>query len=80
MAYVGSYFGMGLGNTLFIIIFFMSGLIIGLKYKILSSAFIFLFIYIGSFFGNGQGKVLAVSLFFILGLYFAKKINKFKFF
>ena len=80
MAYVGSYFGMGLGNTLFIIIFFMSGLIIGLKYKILSSAFIFLFIYIGSFFGNGQGKVLAVFLFFIIGLYFAKKINKFKFF
>ena len=80
MAYVGSYFGMGLGNTLFIIIFFMSGLIIGLKYKILSSAFIFLFIYIGSFFGNGQGKVLAVFLFFIIGLYFAKKINKLKFF
>ncbi len=80
MAYVGSYFGMGLGNTLFITIFFMSGLIIGLKYKILSSAFIFLFIYIGSFFGNGQGKVLAVFIFFIIGLYFAKKINKLKFF
>ena len=80
MAYVGSYFGMGLGKTLFIIIFFMLGLIIGLRYKILPSAFIFFFIYIGSLLGRGQGKVLAVLLFFILGLYFAKKINKFKFF
>ena len=80
MAYVGSYFGMGLGKTLFIIIFFMLGLIIGLRYKILPSAFIFFFIYIGSLLGSGQGKVLAVLLFFILGLYFAKKINKFKFF
>ena len=80
MAYVGSYFGMGLGKTLFIIIFFMLGLIIGLRYKILPSVFIFFFIYIGSLLGSGQGKVLAVLLFFILGLYFAKKINKFKFF
>ena len=80
MAYVGSYFGMGLGKTLFIITFFMLGLIIGLRYKILPSAFIFFFIYIGSLLGSGQGKVLAVLLFFILGLYFAKKINKFKFF
>ena len=80
MAYVGSYFGMGLGKTLFIITFFMLGLIIGLRYKILPSAFIFFFIYIGSLLGRGQGKVLAVLLFFILGLYFAKKINKFKFF
>ena len=80
MAYVGSYFGMGLGKTLFIITFFMLGLIIGLRYKILPSVFIFFFIYIGSLLGSGQGKVLAVLLFFILGLYFAKKINKFKFF
>ena len=80
MAYVGSYFGMGLGKTLFIIIFFILGLIIGLRYKILPSAFIFFFIYIGSLLGRGQGKVLAVLLFFILGLYFAKKINKLKFF
>jgi len=80
MAYVGSYFGMGLGKTLFIIVFFMLGLIIGLRYKILPSVFIFFFIYIGSLLGSGQGKVLAVLLFFILGLYFAKKINKFKFF
>ena len=71
---------MGLGKTLFIITFFMLGLIIGLRYKILPSAFIFFFIYIGSLLGRGQGKVLAVLLFFILGLYFAKKINKFKFF
>ena len=63
MTYVGSYFGMGLGNTIFIIIFFLIGLIIGLNTKIISSIIIFLFIYVGSLFGNGQGKVIAVLFF-----------------
>tara|TARA_B100000579_G_C22845690_1_gene864160 strand:- start:985 stop:2022 length:1038 start_codon:yes stop_codon:yes gene_type:complete len=76
MSYVGSYFGMGLGNTLFIIIFFLLGLIIGLKTKILSSLTIFLFIYLGSLFGQGQGQVLSVLIFFILGIYFTNKLRK----
>ena len=79
MTFVGSYFGMGLGNTLFIIIFFISGLVIGLNTKIISSLSIFLFIYLGSLFGNGQGKVLSVLIFFILSLFFVKKLkNVFK--
>ncbi len=76
MGYVGSYFGMGLGNTLFIITFFLIGLIIGLKTKVLSSLSIFLFIYIGSFFGKGQGQVLSVLVFFILGLFLTNKLRK----
>ena len=76
MMYVGSYFGMGLGNTLFIIIFFLIGLIIGLHTKLISSLSIFLFIYLGSLFGNGQGKVLSVLFFFIFGIYLVKKIRK----
>ena len=76
MTYVGSYFGMGLGNTLFIIIFFLSGLIIGLHTKILSTLIIFLFIYIGSFFGQGQGQVLSVLMFFILALLIVRKLRK----
>jgi len=76
MTFVGSFFGMGLGNTLFMIIFFISGLIIGLHTKFISSLSIFLFIYLGSLFGNGQGKVLSILVFFILGIYLVKTIKK----
>ena len=76
MTFVGSYFGLGLGNTVFMIVFFLIGLIIGLHTKILSSMSIFLFIYLGSLFGNGQGKVLSVLSFFILGIYLVNKIKK----
>lgn len=75
MSYVGSYFGMGLGNTLFVIFFFLFGMIIGLHTKILSTLSIFLFIYLGSLFGNGQGKVLSVLLFFIFGIFIIRKIK-----
>ncbi len=76
MTYVGSYFGMGIGNILFMIIFFIAGLIIGLHTKILSSLMIFLFIYIGSLIGNGQGRVLSVLFFFMIGIFIIKKIKK----
>ena len=76
MTFVGSYFGMGLGTSLFMIFFFIIGLIIGLHTKIISTFTIFLLIYTGSLFGNGQGKVLSVLLFFIFGIYFVRKIKK----
>tara|TARA_Y100000768_G_scaffold153804_1_gene114951 strand:- start:2581 stop:3606 length:1026 start_codon:yes stop_codon:yes gene_type:complete len=76
MSYVGSYFGMGLGNTLFVFFFFLFGMIIGLHTKILSTLSIFLFIYLGSLFGNGQGKVLSVLLFFIFGIFIIRKIKR----
>ncbi len=77
MAFVGSHFGMGLGNTLFIIIFFILGSILGIHFKILSSTIIFLFIFVGSLFGKGNGTTLAVIIFFILGLFFARKSKSF---
>ena len=77
MAFVGSYFGMGLGNTLFIIIFFILGSILGIHFKILSSSIIFLFIFVGSLFGKGNGTTLAVILFFMLGLFVARKTKKY---
>ena len=77
MAFVGSHFGMGLGNTLFIIIFFILGSILGIHFKIISSTIIFLFIFIGSFFGQGNGTTLAVIVSFILGLFFARKSKKY---
>ena len=63
MGYVGSHFGNGLGNSLFIITFFIFGSIIGIHFKIISSTIIFLFIFIGSLFGKGNGTTLAVTLF-----------------
>jgi len=77
MAYVGSYFGMGLGNTLFILFFFIFGSIIGIHFKILSSSFIFLFIYLGSFIGKGQGTVVAVLFFFIIGIFIARYLKNY---
>ena len=76
MAYVGSHFGMGLGNTLFIIIFFIGGSILGIHFKFLSSSLIFIFIYIGSLFGKGNGTTVSVLLFFVLGLYLSRKLKK----
>ena len=77
MAFVGSHFGMGLGNTLFIVIFFILGSVVGIHFKILSSTIIFLFIFIGSLFGKGNGTTLAVILFFLLGLFIATKSKKY---
>ena len=77
MAFVGSHFGMGLGNTLFIIFFFILGLIIGINFKILSSTIIFIFIFFGSLFGQGNGTTLAVIIFFIIGLFFARKTKNY---
>jgi len=77
MAFVGSHFGMGLGNTLLIIIFFILGSILGIHFKILSSTIIFLFIFLGSLFGKGNGTTLAVIVFFVLGLFIARKSKRF---
>ena len=41
MTFVGSYFGMGLGNTLFMIIFFLTGLIIGSHIRTLLLTFFY---------------------------------------
>ena len=77
MSFVGSHFGMGLGNTMFIIIFFIIGSVIGIHFKILSSTIIFFFIYIGSLFGKGNGTTLAVLLFFLLGLFVSRNLKKY---
>ena len=77
MAFVGSHFGMGLGNSLFIIIFFILGSILGIHFKILSSTIIFFFIFFGSLFGKGNGTTLSVIIFFVMGLFIARKSKLF---
>ncbi len=77
MAYVGSHFGMGLGNTIFIIIFFIIGSILGIHFKIFSSSIIFFSIFVGSFFGKGNGTSLSVLCFFLIGIYLARYSKKY---
>ena len=76
MSYVGSFFGKGMGTTLFIIFFAILGLFIGLKNKILSSSIVLLFIYLGSLIGKGQGQVVAVTFFFVISFYFIYFVKK----
>ena len=77
MGFVGSHFGMGLGNYLFILIFFIFGSILGIHFKILSSTILFFFIFVGSLFGKGNGTTLAVIIFFLFGLFVARKSKRF---
>ena len=77
MAFVGSHFGMGLGNTLFIFFFFIIGSVIGINFKIFSSSIIFFFIFLGSLFGKGNGTTLSVIIFFIVGLLVARHSKKY---
>ena len=77
MAFVGSHFGMGLGNTLFIIFFFIFGSIIGIHFKIVTSSIIFFSIFIGSLFSKGNGTTLAVIIFFVVGIFIARNVKQF---
>ena len=77
MAFVGSHFGMGLGNTLFIIFFFIFGSIIGIHFKIATSSIIFFSIFIGSLFSKGNGTTLAVIIFFVLGIFIASNVKQY---
>jgi len=75
MAYVGSYFSLGLGKIIVVIAFSIIGSFIGLYKKLFSSSIIFLFIYFGSLFSNGNGKIYTVVFGFILGIYLSKKLS-----
>ena len=77
MSYVGSFFGMGSGNTLFIIFFALVGSVLGFNFRLFSSSVIFLFIYIGSLFGENNIKIFSVLIFFIMGLFMANYIKKY---
>ncbi len=77
MGFVGSHFGMGLGNTIFIIFFFIFGSVIGIHFKLLTSSIIFFFIIIGSLFSKGNGTTIAVIIFFILGIFTARNVKKY---
>ena len=76
MIYIGSHFGMGLGNLLMIFFTFIIGLFIGLNRRIFSSSLIYLFCFIGSLFSKGNGKIYTVLVGFLLGIYLSSKLSK----
>ena len=75
MAFVGSYFSMGNGKIIIIIVFLFIGSFIGLYKKLFTSSLVFLCIYLGSFFSKGNGQIYPVIIFFIIGLYLSSKIS-----
>ena len=76
MMYIGSHFSKGTGSLLVILMTLIIGLFIGLKRKIASSSFIYLFCFVGSLFSKGNGRIYTVILGFIIGLYLSKKVVK----
>ena len=75
MGFIGSYFGMGIGNVMIICFFIIIGSFIGLKQKIASSSIILLFTYFGSLFSNGNGKIYTVIIGFMIGIYLASNFS-----
>lgn len=75
MLFAGSYFGLGSGKILIMIVFAFIGITLGLKRKLTTSSIVLLFIYFGSLFSNGNGKIYTVLIFFIIGMYLSKKIS-----
>jgi len=75
MLFAGSYFGLGSGKILIMIVFAFIGITLGLKRKLTTSSIVLLFIYFGSLFSNGNGKIYTVLIFFIMGMYLSKKIS-----
>ena len=74
MGYIGTYFGLGNGKTMVIILFAMIGMMLGIKRKIIPLTTIFCFMYVGSLFSKRNGRIYTILLFFFIGLYVAKKI------
>lgn len=78
MTYAGTYFGMGSGKILVVLLFMLIGLMIALNRKIIPLTIIFSLTYFGSLFSKGNGKIYTTVLFFFIGLYLSKRfINKY---
>ena len=77
MAFLGYYLVPESNTMLFVILFLILGSFIGLKYKIMSSSIIFLFIYLGSLIGDDEIKVVSIPFFFFLSLYVSNSISIF---
>jgi glycosyltransferase involved in cell wall biosynthesis len=79
MTYAGTYFGMGQGKIMIVVIFMIIGLMLGINRKIIPLSLILLSIYVGSLFSSGNGRIYPIIILFIIGLILSKKIaNKYQ--
>ena len=79
MTYAGTYFGMGQGKIMIVVIFMLIGLMLGINRKIIPLSLIFLSIYVGSLFSSGNGRIYPIIILFIISFILSKKItNKYK--
>ena len=79
MTYSGTYFGMGLGKIMIVVIFMLIGLMLGINRKIFPLSLIFLSIFVGSLFSSGNGRIYPIIILFIISFILSKKIaNKYK--
>lgn len=76
MIYIGSFFGMGIGKTLIIVVFALIGLINAMNRKLIPLSIIFISIFIGSLFSAGNGRIYPILLFYFFSLWLSKKISK----
>ena len=74
MTYASTYFGMGTGKIMIMIVFMFTGLMIGIHRKLIPLSVIFLGIYIGSLFSKGNGKIYTILIFFILSIIISNKL------
>ena len=79
MTYSGTYFGMGLGKIMIVVIFMLIGLMLGINRKIIPLSLIFLSIFVGSLFSSGNGRIYPIIILFIISFILSKKIaNKYQ--
>ncbi len=76
MTYIGSYFGMGIGKTMIIVVFALVGLLNAMHRKLIPLSIIFFSIFIGSLFSSGNGRIYPILIFYLLSLWLSKKISK----
>jgi uncharacterized membrane protein required for colicin V production len=76
MTYSGTYFGMGLGKIMIVVIFMLIGLMLGINRKIIPLSLIFLSIFVGSLFSSGNGRIYPIIILFIISFILSKKIAK----
>ena len=76
MTYSGTYFGMGLGKIMIVVIFMLIGLMLGINRKIIPLSLIFLSIFVGSLFSSGNGRIYPIFILFIISFILSKKIAK----
>jgi len=77
MTYAGTYFGMGIGKIMIVVLFMFIGLMIGIHRKLIPLSLVFLSIYVGSLFSKGNGRIYPILVFFFLSVFISNKLTNY---